>query len=87
MSININDWKPFFTDSQVSALLKNYRINHANDINLNIIKEIYNRIVNNQNLSDRAKLFYLDDFENHIIMSHIQTDDDALKFLNSLFRP
>lgn len=85
MSININDWGQPLTDSQVSGLLKDYRVNQSGDISCNTIGDICNSIINNPNLSDRAKLFYLDDFENRIIKSRIQTDEDALKFLNSLF--
>ncbi|MCB2297776.1 hypothetical protein [Clostridium tagluense] len=88
MGVNINDWQILLTDEQVNNNIKNYKSNflETNEtISSREINEVYNTIVSNSSLSNRAKLFYLQQFENFLIHSRIQTDEGVIAYKNSLF--
>ena len=88
MGVNINDWGILFTNEQVNNFIKNYKNNGLLNINKTIsvseINEVYNTIVSNSSLSVRAKLYYLQHFENLLVHSKIETDEDVIAYKNSL---
>jgi hypothetical protein len=86
-TMDINNWGTLFTDEQVTNIIQNYKddlLQFNGDISANVINEVYNTIINNSHLTNRAKLFYLQDFENMLIESRIRTDKNAIDYMNSL---
>lgn len=86
--MKISEWSIFLTDEQVNTSIKKFferSVIASNPINSHEILELYNKIVNNNDINNRAKLFYLDQFEDLIIKSKITTTEDIIKFKDSLF--
>lgn len=88
--MNINDWQKFLlNDEDVIEAIQEYKnslFGIDDSIDMNEIKRTYNIIVNNQYLSDRAKLFYLETLENLLIKSRIASTNDLIEYTNSLFK-
>lgn len=87
MGININEWGFLLSDEQVENSIINHKTNIykcSGSISQSIINELYNTIVANDSLCNRAKLYYLDYFEDLLIKSRIHTDKEVIDYINSL---
>jgi hypothetical protein len=87
VGININEWGDFLSDEEVDNSIINHKTNIykcSGSISQSIISELYNTIVAHASLSNRAKLFYLDHFEDLLIKSRIHTDNEVINYKNSL---
>jgi hypothetical protein len=87
--MNINNWGDFLIkDDEVNDAIKKQKENLLK-INELIDKEeiinLYNMIVENKELTDRAKLFHLDRLEDFLITSKIRNTEDLIRYKESLF--
>lgn len=86
--MKISEWKFLCTDEQVDTFIEKFferPIIASNPIDQHEMLEVYNKIVKNNDLNNRAKLFYLEKLEDLIIKSRIRTTEDIIKFKDSLF--
>ena len=87
MGVNINDWEILLSNEKVIYIVQNFKnelLKCKESISANEIDELYNTIVSNSSLSDRAKLYYLENFQNLLIKSRIRTDEGVIAYKNSL---
>lgn len=86
--MNINDWAFYLNDNQVNEKIESYRINLIKinkDINSEEILKVYFKIITNNSINNRAKLYYIMEFENLLIKSRIRNVEDVKRFSESLF--
>lgn len=86
--MKISEWSLFLTDEQVNTSIEKFferPIIISNPINSHEMLELYTKIINNDDINNRSKLFYLDQFEDLIIDSRITTTEDLIKYRDSLF--
>lgn len=87
--MKISEWAIEKTDAEVEEIIKSYKTdiyNCIDDISKDEVKKVYDKIVNNNNINNRAKLFYLMQFEDLIINSRIRTNDNVIDYKNNLFK-
>lgn len=87
--MKINEWEFGKTDEEVEKNIKSYKTdiyNYIEDVSKDEVKNVYDKIVNNNNINNRAKLFYLMQFEDLVIMSKIRTTNDVINYKNNLFK-
>lgn len=86
--MNINEWAFYLNDNQVNEKIESYRINLIKinkDINSEEILKVYFKINTNNSINNRAKLYYIMEFENLLIKSRIRNVEDVKRFSESLF--
>lgn len=86
--MKISEWGNFLTDEQVNASIEKFferPIIASNPINSREMLALYTKIVNNKDINNRSKLFYLDQLEDLIINSRITTTEDLIRHKDSLF--
>ena len=86
--MKISEWGILYTDEQVDKFITQFLSRPflvEYPYNSNETFELYKKITGSENINNRSKLFYLEQFEDLIIKGRITTIKDIIKYKDSLF--